>query len=457
MPRHVRLIAALATLLVLTGCSRDTRESKTDAESQTDTMSDVAPEPDTPDADASDTDSPDTGPPDTRPSETDTRRDCQTDTDGDGLTDCEEEHLCTDPEKADTDGDGLDDLGEFQKMAPDPCEADTDGDGLDDGREEELGFDPDQTDTDGDGTADGDEWIVDACTTTSPAPVDLHESQPGNWTVALSPAFSTYTELQISNAGPADAAATYGDSSTEVAGFLLSRETHSTTTSPVDPQQGDLLAAVESAGTVTYDLMGSEFPTVDASTAARAEFTLETDAMMTSAELRADLLFDVAPFSASDASGLPSTSGADHDEFHIELTAIVRPSNSSQPARTLVALAVAPQTGFESTDRVPIQVSDLTNATHIVERGRTPVAKCDINARLVRRGEFGEGDVLDHTPISSSVGVWLDGQNLPRSGSDGFDYNASNNGLVYSGKYRRGRFAPSRRVHRVARYKTFER
>jgi hypothetical protein len=65
--------------------------------------------------------------------------------------------------------------------------------------------------------------------------------------------------------------------------------------------------------------------------------------------------------------------------------------------------------------------------------------------------------VLAHTPISSSLDVWLDGQDLPRSRTDGFNYQASNDALVYFGKYRRGRFAPTRRVHRVARYKTFER
>jgi hypothetical protein len=461
MPRMPRIIVLFAALSLLTACNRDVGERTTDTHSETDTVADAAPDTAPPDADSTDTNSPDTEPSDTRSPDTDagpdTRPDCQTDTDGDGLTDCEEEHLCTDPEKADTDGDGLDDLEEFQKMAPDPCKADTDGDGLEDGREERLGFDPDNRDTDGDGTIDGDEWIVDACTTTSPAPVDLHESQPGNWTVALSPAFSNYTELQISDAGPADAAAIYGDSSTEVAGFLLSRATRSTTTSPVDPQKNDLLAAVESAGTVTNDLLGSEFTTVDGSKAARATYTVDTDAAMTSAELRTDLLFDVAPFSASDASGLPSPSGADHDEFHVEITAIVRPSNTGQQSRTLVAVVVAPQSEYASTDQIQFQVGDLTNATHIVERGRTAVAKCDTTARPVRRGEIGGPDVLAHTPISSSLDVWLDGQDLPRSRTDGFNYQASNDALVYFGKYRRGRFAPTRRVHRVARYKTFER
>ncbi|MGJ9704742.1 Ig-like domain-containing protein [Actinotignum sp. GS-2025b] len=123
------------------------------------------------------------------------------DTDGDGLTDSEEEKIGTDPNNPDTDGDGINDGDEvngtknpFQddKSDPDgkpgntdplnpdsdgdgvndgdevtgkhnngnptnPNKADSDGDGVTDGDEKKDGTDPNNPDTDGDGVNDGDE------------------------------------------------------------------------------------------------------------------------------------------------------------------------------------------------------------------------------------------------------------------------------------------------------------
>ncbi len=79
------------------------------------------------------------------------------DTDGDGLTDLEEEALGTDPNDADTDDDGIEDGNEVD-LGTDPTRADSDGDGLDDGFE--VGTtrtDPTVADSDGDGLTDGDE------------------------------------------------------------------------------------------------------------------------------------------------------------------------------------------------------------------------------------------------------------------------------------------------------------
>ena len=57
---------------------------------------------------------------------------CDTDIDGDGLTNIEEITLGTDMRDADTDDDGLSDLVE-QRGQTNPLLADTDGDGLSDG------------------------------------------------------------------------------------------------------------------------------------------------------------------------------------------------------------------------------------------------------------------------------------------------------------------------------------
>ncbi|MCB2204632.1 OmpA family protein [bacterium] len=103
------------------------------------------------------------------------------DTDGDGLTDDEEEEqFKTDPKNPDTDGDGLNDYEEVRVYSTDPLESDSDGDnltdydeifkhgtapnktdtdsdGLDDGKEIARSTNPMVPDTDGDGLIDGDE------------------------------------------------------------------------------------------------------------------------------------------------------------------------------------------------------------------------------------------------------------------------------------------------------------
>ena len=100
-----------------------------------------------------------------------------TDTDDDGLTDGEEADLGTDPTEADTDGDGIDDGDEVDgEPATDPtdacdpsplndaCAQDSDGDGLTDNEETDAGTDPTDVDTDDDGVSDGDEVDGDPAT-----------------------------------------------------------------------------------------------------------------------------------------------------------------------------------------------------------------------------------------------------------------------------------------------------
>lgn len=78
------------------------------------------------------------------------------DTDGDGLTDSEEDTLGTDPNDSDTDGDGLSD-GQEVEEGTDPLDPDSDDDGLLDGEEVSQGTDPNNSDTDNDGLGDGEE------------------------------------------------------------------------------------------------------------------------------------------------------------------------------------------------------------------------------------------------------------------------------------------------------------
>lgn len=79
------------------------------------------------------------------------------DTDADGLIDCHEGEIGTDPQLFDTDEDGLADGREIDETGTDPLDADTDGDFLTDGTEVDGDnpTDPLVPDTDGDGLRDG--------------------------------------------------------------------------------------------------------------------------------------------------------------------------------------------------------------------------------------------------------------------------------------------------------------
>ena len=64
------------------------------------------------------------------------------DSDGDGLSDEEENELGTNLNNPDTDGDGLNDYDEVKKWKTDPNNPDSDGDGYSDGQEVEKGYNP---------------------------------------------------------------------------------------------------------------------------------------------------------------------------------------------------------------------------------------------------------------------------------------------------------------------------
>ncbi len=83
------------------------------------------------------------------------------DTDGDGVPDALERAYRTDPRDSDTDDDGLGDFEEIFFAYSDPTMQDTDGDGLLDGREYWFfGTSPISADTDGDQFSDGEEVML---------------------------------------------------------------------------------------------------------------------------------------------------------------------------------------------------------------------------------------------------------------------------------------------------------
>lgn len=79
------------------------------------------------------------------------------DSDGDGLTNREEQELGTDPINPDTDGDLLQDGPEVKRYQTNPLDPDSDSDGLNDGDEVSRGTDPLRADSDSDLLNDGEE------------------------------------------------------------------------------------------------------------------------------------------------------------------------------------------------------------------------------------------------------------------------------------------------------------
>ncbi|MCG8417707.1 MAG: thrombospondin type 3 repeat-containing protein [Proteobacteria bacterium] len=79
------------------------------------------------------------------------------DSDGDGLSDGDEDRFGTDPGLFDTDRDGLGDADELVAFGTDPVDPDSDDDSLSDGDELASGTDPGNPDSDGDSVSDGDE------------------------------------------------------------------------------------------------------------------------------------------------------------------------------------------------------------------------------------------------------------------------------------------------------------
>ncbi|MBS1536114.1 MAG: OmpA family protein [Bacteroidetes bacterium] len=83
------------------------------------------------------------------------------DTDGDGISDLDEEKLGTNPFSADTDGDGVSDFDEIYLYKTDPFSIDSDNDGISDSKELfEYRTNPLLSDTDSDGLSDSDELFV---------------------------------------------------------------------------------------------------------------------------------------------------------------------------------------------------------------------------------------------------------------------------------------------------------
>ena len=299
---------------------------------------------------------------------------CSKDNDSDGLNNCEEERLCTDPNNGDTDGDKLSDLEELQNQT-DPCKKDTDGDGATDKEEIDFGLDPNRTSTYNDMTPDGQRWILSACKNPSAEPVNFYKSATGNWTTALPPAFNNYTELKLSNSMDPETAAVYDDTANEVAGYLLSKNAKTGQNGPTDALRNDIRTGIASVGSVIQDQTGGEFDTHDKKKAAIGRYLIQLGNKKSVRKVRDELLFGLAPFSKSDAKGLPNSSGAQYSKFRVFISVIFR-ENKNGTDQSLISVSVAPGKKYDNIDKVKFRMDDLTNTTNISEQVDSHLVKC---------------------------------------------------------------------------------
>ena len=301
-------------------------------------------------------------------SEPDQGPDCSIDTDYDGIKDCDELALGTDPEKTDTDGDGLTDYQELlPEVGTDPTSADTDGDGLDDERELYFGFDPNNPSSLGDMTLDGDLFIATACDTPQADPVLYYKSTGGDWTLGLAPVFSNYSVLTVPAAQAPVVATVYDDPVNEVAGFVLSIP--QTGSSPVE-RMAELAGHIRSVSTITQDFNLGEFLTHDGFAAAPGSYRVSASGKSIRA-LRDDLMFAAAPFDRTQVTGgLPPASGNVHNRFYVTASIVERPD------RDIVLVALAPEQLYETRDAVKFRLSDLTNTTSLATSTATSGTQC---------------------------------------------------------------------------------
>lgn len=292
------------------------------------------------------------------------------DSDQDGLTDCEEREMCTAEDNHDTDGDGLSDLEEVQ-LGTDPCNPDSDGDGLSDYDEIQFGFDPNKESTYDDGILDGDRWIVSACDDPVSEPVEHYRHSIGDWTLALPPAFRSYTNLTIADASAENrhAAAVFDDPANEISGFILSSRPGANQTRP-----NDLLVAhrarISTLGTIIQDSTGGEFATHNFHAAATSRYLVRSGQARSARAMRDAVLLQVKPAAAGEITGFPSASGNTHTEYRMFITVVHRGN------QVLTIAAFAPAAKFEALDKIKFRMDDLTNTTSLANATDRDATRC---------------------------------------------------------------------------------
>lgn len=437
-----RRLAAIVLLVTvgLSGCSNDEEPGPSgdepDARIGAD-AGDADPSPDTSDADDRDAASPDGGDASVDPDGGDADAGPEVcdgssgDCDYDGLYDCEERRLGTEVCEPDSDSDGVVDGQEVVK-GTDPLDPDTDDDCVEDGKEIALGLDPLSPDTYDDGTNDCDRWVTTACDNPEPEPVRHYSSGPaGNWKLALAHRFANYTLLSVDGASAENhlAGAVYSDPTNEIAGGIVSATPTAAQSTPHDAITSHH-DALRTFGETPDFFETPEFLTHDYHRAAGARVSLEVDTPISTTELRNRLLLALAPFTRSEVTGLPADTGAQHQSFRVSVSVINR-EDCDGSKQLLTVLAVTPAAQYERL-RVRFWVDDLTNTTNVAEGWYIEAAQCQLDRPDLRSTPSSD---FAYTPISSTLRVYVDGQWVPRSRENGYDYFAQTNSIAFFGSY----------------------
>ena len=297
------------------------------------------------------------------------------DSDSDGLDDCDEAELCTDPNDGDTDGDGLSDKEEFAHGA-DPCDPDTDDDGVSDKREVERGLDPADESTYDDGVSDGKRFIARACDDGEPRGLSLHTNGPGDWTMALPDAPSNYTPLNVSLPSSRIQAAAFGLPSFEAFGFVTSTARRDTSRSPAEYVDRTIRSRLETVGQVGFDRVSADFTTHDGKQASTASFNLSFASPRQVGELRRTLIVELGAFDRGAVRGWPGISGNSYEQFRVDLSVIDRRYGPESVSR-LISAAIVPLDVYDSRPSARFWASDVTNTTHVGESQTQPTARCE--------------------------------------------------------------------------------
>jgi hypothetical protein len=356
------------------------------------------------------------------------------DSDSDGLTDCEERDLCTDPEEGDTDGDGLGDLEEIANQS-DPCKKDTDADGIED--ETELAYDLDPNDRTTYGNTPDDElWFVGACEGQADAePVSYYRNQTGLWQVAFPPTFQ-YSNLQLSGTSGLEAAGVFGEAANSVQGAVVAKEAPSAHSSPVDEMTGPVTDALDrQLGTIDRESVSGEFQSHDFKPTVRGEFDVSANKARTLRGMRDALLFAIAPFSESDVDGgLPAETGGQFEEFRIQVVVRYRIYSTGEKSH-LVEFAVAPKTAATGNEHTRFALDHATT-NNLGDLKSTHDSGCFLRKVPASGGSPSSPVRLGERPITSSLRVFIDNSWVPQSRMEGYDYLAESNSLVLFGDYR---------------------
>jgi hypothetical protein len=300
--------------------------------------------------------------------------DASADRDGDGLLDCREATLCTDPLDGDTDGDGLSDTEEVD-YGTDPCDPDTDNDGLSDYREIRVGLNPTDKTTYGE-TPDSEQWLARACQENSPQDVNYYTDGPGNWTIALPKGMSNYQTLPTPGYAAPPAVGIYGDPLRTIAGMVLAVRAPDGNANPTDALDGPLKDAVDAAGDITLNFLDGTYTTHEGKLAANLDLELTTDEPTTAKKLRQEILYAVSStLEPGDVQNLPSTVGPQHTKFRIEATALRR-RPASRPANILYSINVVPTSIYRSRASVERTIDDLSNGSHLADASASALPNC---------------------------------------------------------------------------------